>query len=212
VRSDPPRPPHVSHSSAVTRGGISHSAPRRPPRVREPSRSATRKKDSWSQAIESDGGIRDGEWVARPPQLVEMSGLAGPEPVILRKERPPPERRSCGSHSDGLRITAFIPNTRPCGPRSTRGLEIAPPAARVEDRIRQPRPRVGHLPCHRTTRTRPWLEIILAETDLVAWTKTDRLHRTPRPWPRVRFETFPLQGACTVAARVNGARGQIRLG
>src|SRR5258707_8369203 len=52
--------------------------------------------DSWYPAIESDGGIRDGAWVAEATGLVEMSGWPARTRLILRKERPHLER-SCGS-------------------------------------------------------------------------------------------------------------------
>jgi Transposase DDE domain group 1 len=44
--------------------------------------------------------------------------------------------------------------------------------ARVEDRIRQAKATgLRNLPCHRSDANMAWLEIILAATDLVAWSK-----------------------------------------
>jgi Transposase DDE domain group 1 len=44
--------------------------------------------------------------------------------------------------------------------------------ARVEDRIRQAKATgLRKLPCHRSDANTAWLEIILAATDLVAWSK-----------------------------------------
>jgi hypothetical protein len=46
--------------------------------------------DSWSPAIESRGGIRDGAWVAEATGLVEMSSWPPGTRLILRKEPPHP--------------------------------------------------------------------------------------------------------------------------
>ena len=49
--------------------------------------------------------------------------------------------------------------------------------ARVEDRIRQAKATgLANLPCHRFDANAAWLEIILAATDLVAWTELIGFH------------------------------------
>jgi Transposase DDE domain group 1 len=95
--------------------------------------------------------------------------------LILRKERLHPRAQLRFTDSDGLRVTAFITDT-PTGvvPRQLAGLELRHRQhARVEeDRIREAKATgLRNLPCHRAEANAAWLEIILAATDLVAWTK-----------------------------------------
>src|SRR5271166_7138310 len=69
--------------------------------------------DSWYPAIDSDGDIRDGAWVAEATGLVEMSTWPAGTRLILRKERPHPGAQLRFTDSDGLRVTAFITDTAP---------------------------------------------------------------------------------------------------
>ena len=81
--------------------------------------------------------------------------------------------------SDGLRVTAFITDTPPgVVPGQLGGLELRHRQhARVVDRIRQAKATgLANLPCHRFDSNAAWLEIILAATDLVAWTKLIGFH------------------------------------
>ena len=130
--------------------------------------------DGWSPAIESRGGVRDGAWVAEATGLVEMSSWPPGTRLVLRKERPHPGTQLRFTDSDGLRVTAFITDTGHgllCGQLG--GLELRHRQhARMEDRIRQAEATGLHnLPCHRFDANAAWLEIVLAATDLVAWTK-----------------------------------------
>ena len=130
--------------------------------------------DSWYPAIDSDGGIRDGAWVAEATELVDMSTWPAGTRLILRKERPHPGAQLRFTDSDGLRVTAFITDTAPgVVPGQLAGLELRHRQhARVEDRIREAKATgLRNLPCHRSDANAAWLEIILAATDLVAWTK-----------------------------------------
>ncbi len=129
---------------------------------------------SWYPAIESSGEIRDGAWVAEATGLVDLSSWPAGTRLILRKERPHPGAQLRFTDSDGLRVTAFITDT-PDGvvPGQLAGLELRHRQhARVEDRIREAKATgLRNLPCHRSDANAAWLEIILAATDLVAWTK-----------------------------------------
>ncbi|BCJ82299.1 hypothetical protein MTY81_36720 [Mycolicibacterium sp. TY81] len=53
--------------------------------------------DCWYPAIDTDGGIRDGAWVAEATDLVNLASWPEGTRLILRKERPPTPARSCGS-------------------------------------------------------------------------------------------------------------------
>jgi hypothetical protein len=168
--------------------------------------------DSWYPAIESDGGIRDGAWVAEATGLVEMSGWPARTRLILRKERPHPGAQLRFTDSDGLRITAFITDT-PTGvvPGQLGGLELRHRQhARVEDRIRQAKATgLANLPCHRSDANAAWLEIILAATDLVAWTKLIGFTEH-RDLATCEIETFRYR-VLHVAARITRGARQIRL-
>ena len=152
--------------------------------------------DGWYPAIDSDGGIRDGAWVAEATALVEMSSWPAGTRLILRKERPHPGAQLRFTDSDGLRVTAFITDTDPgwC-PASSAGLELRHRQhARVEDRIRQAKATgLRNLPCHRSDANAAWLEIIMAATDLVAWTKLIGFNDHPGSG-HVRDRHLPIPG------------------
>ena len=96
--------------------------------------------------------------------------------------------------SDGLRVTAFITDTPPgVVPGQLGGLELRHRQhARVEDRIRQAKATgLANLPCHRFDANAARPEIILAETDLVAWTKLIGLPR-PHRSGHLRDRHLPL--------------------
>ena len=93
----------------------------------------------WYPAIEADGEIRDGAWIAEATDLVDLSAWPDGTRLILRKERPHPGAQLTFTDLDGLRVTAFITDT-PTGvvPGQLAGLDLRHRQhARVEDRIRQ---------------------------------------------------------------------------
>ncbi|MCW2691396.1 MAG: Transposase family protein [Mycobacterium sp.] len=168
--------------------------------------------DGWYPAIDSGGGIRDGAWVAEATSLVEMSSWPAGTRLILRKERPHPGAQLRFTDSDGLRVTAFITDTATgVVDGQLGGLELRHRQhARVEDRIRQAKATgLRNLPCHRSDANAAWLKIILAATDLVAWTKL------------IGFTDHPDLATCEigtfryrilhVAARITRGARQIRL-
>jgi len=168
--------------------------------------------DSWYPAIDSDGDIRDGAWVAEATGLVEMSTWPAGTRLILRKERPHPGAQLRFTDSDGLRVTAFITDTAPgVVPGQLGGLELRHRQhARVEDRIRQAKATGLHnLPCHRADANAAWLEIIMAATDLVAWTKLLGFKNQP-DLAKSEIDTFRYR-VLHVAARITRGARQIRL-
>ncbi len=118
----------------------------------------------WTPAVESDGEVRDGAWVA------ELTGdlLDGwPQGIrlIVRKERPHPGAQLRITDADGMRITCFATNTlnRPIAQLELRHRL----RARAEDRSRAARATgLRNLPLHDTAQNSIWLEIAL---DLLAW-------------------------------------------
>jgi hypothetical protein len=114
--------------------------------------------------------------------------------------------------SDGLRVTAFITDTPPgVVPGQLGGLELRHRQhARVEDRIRQAKATgLRNLPCHRADANAAWLEVILAATDLVAWTKLIGFTDHPK-LATCEIHTFRYP-VLHVAARITRAARQIRL-
>ena len=152
---------------------------------------------AWYPAIESDGEIRDGAWVAEATDLLDMSAWPAGTRLILRKERPHPGAQLRFTDADGMRVTAFITDTAPgviAGQLA--GLELRHRQhARVEDRIREAKATgLANLPCHDFHANAAWLEIIMATTDLVAWTKLIGFTEPLRDRP-LRNQHLPLPGA-----------------
>jgi len=126
----------------------------------------------WESAIDSDGAVREGAWVAAVTGLLDLSTWPEGAKVIVRAERPHPGARLTFTDIDGHRITAFITDIpdRVIGGQ-TAGLELNHRQhARVEDRIREAKaagPR--NLPCRGFAENTAWLHALLAATDLVCW-------------------------------------------
>jgi hypothetical protein len=166
----------------------------------------------WYPAIEADGTVRDGAWLAEATGLVDLSAWPPRTRLILRKERPHPGAQLTFADADGHRITAFITDT-PIGavPRQLAGLDLRHRQhARVEDRIRQAKATgLRNLPCHSFASNSAWLEIVLTATDLVAWCKLIGFADEP-DLARCEIATFRYR-VLHVAARISRAARQTRL-
>jgi hypothetical protein len=67
---------------------------------------------AWSPAIDVDGGVRDGAFVAELTGLLTLTGWPGGMRVIVRRERPHPGAQlTLFETGDGWRYTAFVTNT-----------------------------------------------------------------------------------------------------
>ncbi len=208
----PPVPPTRSPPRAAPSGWGSPSATPSTPGCGRRGRSSTRTGQAGIRAIDSDGDIRDGAWVAEATGLVEMSSWPAGTRLILRKERPHPGAQLRFTDSDGLRVTAFITDTPPgVVPGQLGGLELRHRQhARVEDRIRQAKATgLRNLPCHRSDANAAWLEIIMAATDLVAWTKLLGFKDQP-DLAKSEIDTFRYR-VLHVAARITRGARQIRM-
>jgi len=69
----------------------------------------------WMPAIEADGQIRDGAWVAEATDMTDPTKAGWPQGsrLILRKERPHPGAQLTFTDADGMRVTAFLTDTPP---------------------------------------------------------------------------------------------------
>lgn len=168
--------------------------------------------DGWYPAIDTDGGIRDGAWVAEATNLVTLSSWPTGTRLILRKERPHPGAQLRFTDADGMRVTAFITDT-PAGvvPGQVAGLELRHRQhARVEDRIRELKATgLRNLPCHSFSANAAWLEIVLAAVDLVAWARLIGF-TNHSGLARTEITTFRYR-VLHVAARITRGARQLRL-
>ena len=156
---------------------------------------------AWTPAIESDGEVRDGAWIA------ELTGdlLDGwPQGIrlIVRKERPHPGAQLRITDADGMRITCFATNTLN---RPITGLELRHRLrARAEDRIRAARATgLRNLPLHDTAQNKVWLEIVQIALDLLAWMPMLALTGKARLWEprRLRLRLFSAAGQLVTTGR-----------
>ena len=130
---------------------------------------------AWAPATDTDGGVRDGAWVAEVTDLVDLTAWPDGSRLIVRKERPHPGAALTLFDSiDGHRHTAFLTDTaHGVITGQTAGLELRHRQhARVEDRIRQTKAAgLMNLPCRAAPENHAWLEVVLAAADLVTWSK-----------------------------------------
>jgi hypothetical protein len=166
----------------------------------------------WYPAIDTNGGIRDGAWVAEATTLVNLSSWPAGTRLILRKERPHPGAQLRFTDTDGMRVTAFITDTPPgVVAGQVAGLELRHRQhARVEDRIRELKATgLRNLPCHSFWANAAWLEIVLAASDLVTWARLIGFRSQPG-LARAEITTFRYR-VLHVAARITRGARQRRL-
>ncbi len=157
----------------------------------------------WQPAIDSDGHVRDGAWVAELTGLLDVTGWPPGMRVIVRKERPHPGAQLRLTDVDGLRVTAFATNT-------ARGqladLELRHRRrARCEDRIRCAKDTgLANLPLHDLDQNRIWCAVVSLGCELLAWLQLLTLARhDARRWEpkRLRLRLFSAAGRLAVSGR-----------
>ncbi|MCZ4103471.1 IS1380 family transposase [Streptomyces sp. So13.3] len=156
---------------------------------------------AWTPAVEPDGEIRDGAWVAELAGDV-LAGWPQGMRLIVRKERPHPGAQLRITDADGLRLTAFAANTTGV-PIATLELRHRQ-RARAEDRIRAARATgLRNLPLHDTAQNQIWLEIVQLALDLLAWLPMLALTGKPRLWEprRLRLRLFSAAAQIVTTAR-----------
>jgi hypothetical protein len=133
----------------------------------------------WTPAVEADGKVRDGAWVAELTGSL-LDGWPTGMRLIVRKERPHPGAQLRITDADGMRITCFATNTpdRPIAELELRHR----PRARAVDRIRVARSTgLRSVPLHHTAQNKVWLEIVRIALDLLAWMPMLALTGQTRP-------------------------------
>jgi len=129
-----------------------------------------RPESAWRQAIDADGEIRDGAWVAELTDHVDLSAWPEGARLICRRERPHPGAQFTIFDEHGYRHTCFL--TDQTGP-DIAALELRHRGrARVEDNIRTGKDTgMRNLPHHAFEHNQAWLELSLIAQDLLTWMK-----------------------------------------
>jgi len=157
----------------------------------------------WAPAVDADGGIRDGAFVAEVTGLLNLSSWPAGMRVIVRKERPHPGAQLRITDVDGNRVTAFATNT-------ARGqlpaLELRHrQRARAEDRIRCAKDTgLTNLPLHGFDANRIWCAVVALACEVTAWAQMLALtgHQARRWEPkRLRLRLFSIPGRLAASAR-----------
>lgn len=128
----------------------------------------------WADAVDADGGHRDGAGLAEitgllPTQVLDAYPVG--TRVIVRRERPHPGAQlDVFEERDGWRYTAFATDTR-VGQLAF--LDARHRAhARVEDRIRCGKDTgLNHFPSRSFLVNAAWLTVVMLAVDLLAWTQ-----------------------------------------
>jgi Transposase DDE domain group 1 len=158
---------------------------------------------AWTSAYDSHDQVRGGAWVAELTGLLELGSWPVGMRVIVRKERPHPGAQLRFDDVDGMRITAFVTNTR-------RGqlpdLELRHRRrARCEDRIRIAKDTgLRNLPLHGYAANQIWCAIVALACDLLAWMGMLALtgHDARRWEPkRLRHRLFSIPASIARSAR-----------
>ncbi|MEU0738715.1 IS1380 family transposase [Streptomyces sp. NPDC006134] len=156
---------------------------------------------AWTPAVETDGEVRDGAWIAELTGDL-LTGWPKGMRLIVRKERPHPGAQLRITDADGMRITCFATNTPD---RPIAELELRHRLrARAEDRIRAARSTgLRNLPLHHTAQNKIWLEIVQIALDLLAWMPMLALTGQARLWEprRLRFRLFSAAGQLVTTGR-----------
>jgi hypothetical protein len=133
----------------------------------------------WTDAVDADGGHRDGAGLAEITRVLPARSLHGYPSgirVIVRRERPHPGAQlDAFEEADGWRYTAFATDTA-FGQLSW--LDARHRAhARVEDRIRTAKDTgLDHFPSRAFAINQAWLTVVMLAVDLLAWTQHLLLH------------------------------------
>jgi Transposase DDE domain group 1 len=123
---------------------------------------------AWLPAIDPDGRVRDGAWVAEVTGWLDLGGYPPGTRAICRRERPHPGAPLRFTDAEGRRYQVLVTNQPG---RSLAWLELVHRQhARVEDRIRAAKATgLANLPFDTWARNAVWLELVLAAQDLTCW-------------------------------------------
>jgi len=131
-------------------------------------------KNVWADAIDADGGHRDGAGLAEITGVLPARALTGYPAgmrVIVRRERPHPGAQlDAFEEADGWRYTGFATDA-PFGQLAHLDARHRG-HARVEDRIRCAKDTgLDHFPSRAFAINAAWLTVVMLAVDLIAWTQ-----------------------------------------
>jgi hypothetical protein len=157
---------------------------------------------AWRPAINADGQLRDGAWVAELTGHVSLNAWPAGSRLIVRRERPHPGAQLSFTDVDGHRFQCFITDQ---DGRDLAALEARHRAhAIVEDRVRDLKSMgLGNLPFSAFAPNQAWLEAALCAHDLTVWTQLllfDGQHAVCEP-KRLRYRLLHVAGRLTRHAR-----------
>ena len=162
---------------------------------------------AWTPALDAEGEVRDGAWVAELTGLLNLERWPAGMRVIARVERPHPGAQLRITDADGNRVTAFATNTAPGGPDAQiANLELRHRRrARCEDRIRAAKDTgLANLPLHGFDQNRIWCQIVQLACELISWTQmlgyADHAARRWEP-KRLRLRLFSTAASLAHHAR-----------
>ncbi|HWU06984.1 MAG TPA: IS1380 family transposase [Streptomyces sp.] len=143
--------------------------------VTEPVRRAIRAlpEQVWHPALDQDGTLRESAEVAELTGMTDLAGYPAGTRIIVRRERPHPGAQlSLFDQDEGMRHQVFLTDT-PFNSGAAQFLEVRHRGhATVEDRIRCGKTTgLGRFPSRLFPVNAAWLELSLAATDLLAWTR-----------------------------------------
>ena len=128
--------------------------------------------EDWIPARETDGSVRDGDWVTELTDLIPLSAWPDDSRLLMRRERPHPGAQlTLFDTVEGFRHTGFITNTKG---GDIAALELRHRGhARVEDRIRNWKDcGLSNLPFDSFVRNEAWVATSLIAGALLAWSQT----------------------------------------
>jgi hypothetical protein len=156
---------------------------------------------AWQPATASDGGEREGAWVAELP--LELASWPAGTRAICRRERPHPGAQLSFTDTNGYRFQVFLTNQQ--GARIARLEQLHRARAACEDRIRCGKDSgLRNLPFRDFQANTAWLELVLIGQDLLSWTQRLLLSGTElaRCEPkRLRYRLLHVAGRLTRHAR-----------
>jgi hypothetical protein len=129
--------------------------------------------EDWVQAVELDGGVRPGAWVAELTDLVDLSAWPAGTRLVCRRERPHPGAQlTLFDTAEGFRHTCFITDTD-TDTGDIAVLELRHRGhARVEDRVRTWKDcGLANLPFESFVRNETWVAVSLVAGALLAWSQ-----------------------------------------
>jgi hypothetical protein len=135
----------------------------------------------WAVAIETDGGIRDGAWVADVTGMLNLAAWPAGSRVILRAERPHPGAQLTFTRRRDAHHRVHHRHRRSCHRGADRWSGTQPPSARPRRRphpgSQKQRPTQSALP--RVRREQRLAGNAAGRTDLVCWAKLLGFTDTP---------------------------------